>query len=202
MARRISLELVVIGVVLSGIRLVKDVPYTGDRHIDVVGGVFSVLGMGGIVLGILAWEGGGGPVLLLMVIGVVGFASLAWWLVRRKRRSEVPLIDPDLFKSIQFRLGISGQTLQQIALGGSMIALPIFLQMVLEYNALQAGLSLMPLSLSMFAIARARRPSLRRAEAPVGHDHPDRLRARRRWARCRSFRSCRASTPACGSRRR
>ncbi|HZX56016.1 MAG TPA: MFS transporter, partial [Ilumatobacteraceae bacterium] len=96
------LEIVVIAVVLSGIRLVKDVPYTGNRQIDVVGGVFSVLGMGGIVLGILAWEGGGGPVLLLMVIGAVGFASLAWWLVRRKRRNEVPLIDPDLFKSIQF----------------------------------------------------------------------------------------------------
>ena len=43
--------------------------------------------------------------------------------------------------------------LQQIALGGAMIALPIFLQMVLEYNAMQAGLSLAPLSLSMFAMA-------------------------------------------------
>ena len=29
--------------------------------------------------------------------------------------------------------------LQQIALGGTMIALPIYLQMVLEYNAMQAG---------------------------------------------------------------
>jgi hypothetical protein len=43
--------------------------------------------------------------------------------------------------------------MQQIALGGAMIALPIYLQMVLEYNALQAGLSLAPLSLSMFAVA-------------------------------------------------
>ena len=43
--------------------------------------------------------------------------------------------------------------IQQIALGGTMIALPIFLQMVLEYNAMQAGLSLAPLSLSMFAVA-------------------------------------------------
>ena len=49
--------------------------------------------------------------------------------------------------------------LQQISLGGAMIALPIFLQMTLEYNAMQAGLSLAPLSLSMFAVAifRARR---------------------------------------------
>ena len=43
--------------------------------------------------------------------------------------------------------------MQQIALGGLMIALPIFLQMVLQYSALLAGLSLAPLSLSMFAIA-------------------------------------------------
>jgi hypothetical protein len=34
-----------------------------------------------------------------------------------------------------------------------MIVLPIYLQMVLEYNAMQAGLSLAPLSLSMFVVA-------------------------------------------------
>jgi MFS family permease len=43
--------------------------------------------------------------------------------------------------------------LQQISLGGMMIALPIYLQMVLEYDAMEAGLSLAPLSLSMFAVA-------------------------------------------------
>jgi MFS family permease len=51
------LEIVVIGVVLSGIRLVRDVPYTGTRGIDLVGAALSVLGMGGIVLGILGiWK--------------------------------------------------------------------------------------------------------------------------------------------------
>ena len=34
-----------------------------------------------------------------------------------------------------------------------MIALPIFLQMTLEYDAMEAGLSLAPLSLSMFGVA-------------------------------------------------
>ena len=76
------------------------------------------------------------------------------------------LIDPDLFRSKGFRLGITGHMLAQIALGGCMIVLPIYLQMVFEYNALQAGLSLAPLSLSTFAVALlagrkagARRPS-------------------------------------------
>ena len=172
------LELVVIGVVLAGIRRVRDVPYTGSRGIDLVGALFSVLGMGGIVLGILAWQEGAEAVGLLLAVGVVGLGSLAWWLVRRKRAGQLTLIDPDLFRSANFRLGISGQTLQQIALGGAMIALPIFLQMVLEYNALQAGLSLAPLSLSMFAVALLRRAAER--SATPGQHHPRRVRPARR----------------------
>jgi Na+/melibiose symporter-like transporter len=50
-----------------------------------------------------------------------------------------------------------------------MIALPIYLQMVLEYNALQAGLSLAPLSLTMFAVALlvGRKPGKRSSSAVI-----------------------------------
>jgi hypothetical protein len=109
--------------------------------------------MGGIVLGILVWEGGGEAVVALLAIGFISLALLAWWLVRRKRQGDVPLIEPTLFGSKPFRIGISQQMMQQISLGGLMIALPLFLQMVLEFSAFQAGLMLAPLSLSMFAIA-------------------------------------------------
>jgi hypothetical protein len=113
----------------------------------------SIVGMGGVVLGILVWQEGGERVVALIVVGLVSLGLLAWWLTRRKRRGRPALLDPGLFASKPFRLGISQQMLQQIALGGTMIALPIFLQMVLEYDALQAGLSIAPLSLSMFAVA-------------------------------------------------
>ena len=146
-------EVVIIAGVLVGSKRIHDVPYTGERGVDVVGAILSALGMGGIVLGILVWEKGGGAVGALIAVGAVALGSLAWWLRKRKREGKPALIDPDLFKSKYFRLGITGQTLQQISLGGLMIALPIFLQMVLEYNALEAGLTLAPLSLSMFAIA-------------------------------------------------
>ena len=146
-------EVVIIAIVLAGSRLVHDVPYTGDRGVDLIGAVLSAVGMGGVVLGILVWQEGGEFVGLLIAVGVVALGSLARWLVRRKREGKPALIDPSLFQSKYFRLGISSQTLQQIALGGMMIALPIFLQMVLEYNALEAGLTLAPLSLSMFAVA-------------------------------------------------
>jgi EmrB/QacA subfamily drug resistance transporter len=148
-----ALEDLVIVIVLTGIKLVHDAPYTGPRHIDAVGAGLSVVGMGGVVLGILVWQEGGESVAALLVLGALGLGGLAYWLVHRKRAGKPTLIDPDLFKSKVYRLGISGQTLQQIALGGTMITLPIYLQIVLEYNALQAGLSLAPLSLSMFAVA-------------------------------------------------
>jgi EmrB/QacA subfamily drug resistance transporter len=147
------LEAVVIAVVLSGIKLVRDAPYTGSRRVDPVGAVLSVLGMGGVVLGILVWQEGGEAVGALIAAGASALGALVYWLARRKRSGKPTLLDPDLFKSKHFRTGISGQLLQQIALGGMMIALPIYLQMVLEYNAMEAGLSLAPLSLSMFAVA-------------------------------------------------
>ena len=146
-------EVAVIAVVLSGIRLVHDVPYTGSRRIDLVGALLSVLAMGGIVLGILLWQEGGESVLAVLAIGAAAMVLLVYWLRRRKRQGKPTLLDPDLFRSKVFGSGVSGQMLQQIALGGTMIVLPIYLQMVLEYNALKAGLSLAPLSITMFAVA-------------------------------------------------
>ena len=71
-----ALEVVIIAVVLSQIRLVRDVPYTGSRQVDVVGAVLSVIGMGGVVLGILVWQEGGEFVGLLMAVGAV---ALGCW---------------------------------------------------------------------------------------------------------------------------
>src|SRR4029079_18414701 len=113
------LEVVVIAVVLAGSGLVRDVPFTGDRRFDVGGAVLSVLGMGGIVLGILAWQEGAEAVGIIIAVGLVTMGVLWWWLVRRQREGAVTLLDPNLLRSAMFRLGISGQMLQNTALGGA-----------------------------------------------------------------------------------
>ena len=80
---------------LSGIGLVRDVPYTGAcRRVDSVGAVLSVLGMGGIVLGILVWQEGGESVGAVLAVGAIAMTGFAFWLVRRKRAGKPTLIDP------------------------------------------------------------------------------------------------------------
>ena len=113
---------------------------------------------------------------MLIAVGLVGLGSLARWLVRRKRAGKA---DAARSRPLQGATcsgsGISSQMLQNIALGGAMIALPIYLQMVLEYNALQTGLTIAPLSLTMFASGAGRRQAGRQVAA--GERHPRRLGA-------------------------
>ena len=87
-----------------------------EKGIDLVGALFSVVGMGGIVLGILVWQEGG------EAVAADGHRRhlarlLAWWLVGASGPARCPL-DPDLFLSKIFRLGVTGQGLQQVSLGG------------------------------------------------------------------------------------
>ena len=175
-------EVVIIAIVLFGSKLVHDVPYTGDRGVDVVGAILSAVGMGGVVLGILVWEEGG---------GAVGRADRRRARSRSGRssggsssasaRASRRCSTSALFSSKYFRLGISSQTLQQIALGGMMIALPIYLQMVLEYNALEAG------SVARAAVAdHVRRRASRGEESgqpQPEQDHPHGIPAARRRRR-------------------
>jgi Na+/melibiose symporter-like transporter len=99
------------------------------------------------------WQEGGESVAALLALGAAALGALVYWLIRRSREGKPTLLDPSLFASKLFSFGIIQGILQQIALGGMLIALPIYLQLVLGYNALEAGLSLAPLSLTMFGVA-------------------------------------------------
>src|SRR5215211_9333003 len=46
-------EALIIVIVLVGSRRVRDVPYTGERSVDLVGAALSVIGMGGLIIGVL-----------------------------------------------------------------------------------------------------------------------------------------------------
>ena len=58
------LEVVVIAVVLAQIGRSRTFPTAGDRRSTSAGAALSVVGMGGVVLGILVWQEGGDYVVL------------------------------------------------------------------------------------------------------------------------------------------
>ena len=101
-----ALEAVIIVVVLVNIRLVRDAAYTGPRVFDVGGAVLSVVGMGGVVLGILVWQEGGEYVGVLVAVGLAALVALGCWLVRRRRSGQA---DPDRPGSVRFQAFPSGR---------------------------------------------------------------------------------------------
>ena len=171
------MEVVIIAIVLFNIKLVLDVPFTGLRKIDTVGAGLSIVGMGGVVLGILVWQEGGGVRRVAdgdrcrraRRAGLVAREAQAGGAGRADRSRSVP--DQELPGRRR-----PAMVLQQITLGGAMIALPLYLQVTLEYNAMQAGLSLAPLSLTMFAVALLAGKKSGRSSS--GEHHPSRVRAR------------------------
>src|SRR5688572_13410988 len=86
-----ALEAVIIAVVLLNSGLIREVPYTGDRSVDVIGSVLSVLGMSLLVLGVLVWQEGGESVGLLLAAGAVCSVALVRWLRRRNREGKATL---------------------------------------------------------------------------------------------------------------
>jgi MFS family permease len=89
-----ALEVVIIAVVLLNIRLVRDVPYTGPRQVDSVGAILSVLGMGGVVLGILVWQEGGESVALLIAVWARSRTGWRGASGPGTRRSSTPACSP------------------------------------------------------------------------------------------------------------
>jgi MFS family permease len=80
----VFLEAVIIAGVLLGTGLIRDVPYTGDRSVDVVGSILSVLGMSLLVLGVLAWHEGGESVAALLLAGTIFSVARVRWTAGRR----------------------------------------------------------------------------------------------------------------------
>src|ERR1044072_905453 len=76
--------------------MIRDVPFTGDRSVDVVGSILAVFGMSLLVLGVLSWQEGGESVGVLMAAGVICSVALFRWLARRKSEGKTALFHPEL----------------------------------------------------------------------------------------------------------
>jgi EmrB/QacA subfamily drug resistance transporter len=160
--------LVAAAIVLATPRLVRDAPRRGPAPaLDWVGSILSALGIGAIVTGVLEASTWGwlrphdspiaplGFALTPFVVGagVVLLAGFRAWERRRERRGEMPLVHFRLFSIAPLRSGLASFLGQNVVLMGVFFAIPLYLQIVQGFDALQTGIRMLPTSVALFVTA-------------------------------------------------
>ena len=122
------------------------------QRLDPVGAGLSIVGLVALVYGIIEAPGKGwsSPSIIgsLAVAAVVLTSFVLWEL-----HSDHPMLNVQFFKNPRFTAANMSITLVFFALFGSIFFLTQYLQFVLGYTALQAGLRLAPMALVLMVVA-------------------------------------------------
>jgi EmrB/QacA subfamily drug resistance transporter len=144
--------IIVLGVLLAS-GLMRDAPPVVPKpKLDVVGVVLSVLGLGLFVFGILQTTGRGwtDPLVLAMLgLGLVFIAAFIWWVRRGEADGKPVLVHPSIFRHRAISAGLPVLSTQTFAQAGLLFLIPLFTQSVLGFDALQTGVTLLPLSIGV-----------------------------------------------------
>jgi MFS family permease len=93
------------------------------------------------------------PVPFLVLGGLALLGAFFVWEERRARLGRDQLLDPTLLRVAQLRAGLSSLLGQQLVLMGTFFVIPVYLQVVLGFDAFETGKRLLPLSAAMLAFA-------------------------------------------------
>ena len=157
-------------VVLALMFFLRAIPSTPGRSIklDLPGAFLSAAGLGMAVFGILRSSQWGwitpkagapftavgiSPVFFLIIAGAV----LIWLFIRHEEKviaaNGEPLLDIRLLTIPALRAGLTILLAQQFIIMSTFFILPLYLQTVLGFDSLQTGITILPLSLSLFFFA-------------------------------------------------
>jgi len=117
------------------------------RNVDPLGAVLTVIGMASVVWAIIEIPTKGfasAEVLGGLALGAVALTAFAFW----EKRSAHPMVPLELFKDRRFSGTSFSIVLLSFTAGGLMLALTQYLQFVLGYSPLKAGLALIPYALA------------------------------------------------------
>jgi Na+/melibiose symporter-like transporter len=129
----------------------------------------SAVGLGVIVLGTLQSSTWGWVVpkdspitplgFSLTIWMIVGGGVLLWaftvWQRHREKIGADPLVHMGLLRIPSLRAGLTGLFSQNLVLMGVFFVVPLYLQLVLGLDALQTGIKMLPISITMFLAAAA-----------------------------------------------
>jgi len=154
----------------------RHVPETRDvdapARVDVTGAVLLAGGLAGVVYALIEGPSSGWPAAAVL-LGAVGAVALAAWLAV-ELRSAHPMVPLGVFRSRQFSGANAVTFAVYAAFGATTFLLVVHLQSDLGYSALEAGASLIPVTVLMFlfsarsgALAQRIGPRLQMTVGPV-----------------------------------
>jgi MFS family permease len=160
-------EVVVVLVILLLTRRIADAPVEKRPQLDVVGAVLSALGLGLLVFGVLrssewGWvqpKAGGpswaelSPTIWLVLGGLFVIWVFFRWQARRESHGLEPLVRPAMLRNRQLTGGLTMFFFQFLVQAGFFFVVPLFLSVALGLSALQTGVRLLPLSVTLLAAA-------------------------------------------------
>ena len=119
---------------------------------DPVGAVLSIVGLVLLVYAIIeAPEAGwtSGEILATFGAGVAVLGAFAWW----EARTPSPMLDTSFFRNPRFSAASAGIMLLFFAMFGMIFLQTQYLQFVMGYDALAAGIGLLPMAATMLVLA-------------------------------------------------
>ena len=200
-------EVIVVVAILALTRRLADATPEKRVRLDLVGTLLSALGLGLIVFGILRsgewgfvqakpsapeWLGLSPAVWLLLGGGFVLWLFMLWE-NRQIARGAEPLVNPEIIRNPVLRGGLTAFFFQYLLQAGLFFAVPLFLSVALGLSAIDTGVRLLPLSITLL-VGRGRDPEglpprIAATGGPVrspGDVRQHRGDGRRARARCRS----------------
>ena len=122
-------------------------------HVDVVGAILCAFGLGGPVFALIEqpqYWWGDPRVFIPLVGGILLFVSFLLW----ERHDPEPMMPLGLFKIRNFAVGNLTTLTMYAGLGVATFFLILFVQQVGGYSPIEAGLSLLPVTIMMFLLSR------------------------------------------------
>ncbi|MGH3924493.1 MAG: MFS transporter, partial [Pseudonocardiaceae bacterium] len=160
-------EVLVVLVILVLARRIHDAPVEEHPHLDLVGAALSAAGLGLAVFGVLrssewGWvlpkpDGpailGFSPTIVLIFAGLFVLWLFGAWEHHVVQRGGEPLVRLPMFENRQFTGGLVMFFFQFLVQAGLFFTIPLYLSVALGLSAVDTGLKIMPLSVTLLIAA-------------------------------------------------
>jgi MFS family permease len=160
-------EVVIVLVILLLTRRIADAPVEKRPQLDLVGAALSALGLAALVFGVLrsgewgwiqptvdgpSWAGLSPPVWLVLA-GLFVIWLFFRWEAHLESRGKEPLVRPAMLRNRQLTGGLTMFFFQYLVQAGFFFVVPLFLSVALGLSAIDTGVRLLPLSVTLLAAA-------------------------------------------------